>query len=334
MLKRILSLFFFTLVLSLTSMAYSGQIRILSCDGGGIRGAATLKILKELQKETGVKFSEQFEVFAGTSTGSIIAICLASGMDIDTLLSDYQEMSAGVFSSSSYLTVIRPEYDPNMLKKYIIHSLESCGYSASATLGDLPKKVIIPTVALDDEAEGRWRLQIRENFTEEGKKLKIVDAILQSTAAPTYFPSKDGCVDGGMAMTDPSLAALMTVYNPDVTDMKNIRILSIGTGYDNDSVQGDENWGWGQWMTNFTSPNQGTIPILELLMDVQEQIPGQVCSKLLGNSYQRIDFLLTEPIALDDYQKIPDLLQYIENYIQNNPSLWSSACSWVQEKLY
>ncbi|NGX26256.1 MAG: putative sporulation hydrolase CotR [Chlamydiae bacterium] len=326
-------LFFFILILCNFSIICGRETRVLSFDGGGIRGAASLKILKELQKETGVKFHQEFDVFAGTSTGSMIALALACGMDIDLLLTDYEEMSAGVFSSGSLLTLFRPKYNPNKLKNYIIQTLEACGYSANATLGDLSKKIVIPIVSLDDAKEGRWRLEIRENFTKEGGKIKVVDAILESTAAPTYFPSHKGCVDGGMAMKDPSLAALMTAFNPNTTDLKNFRIFSIGTGYDKDSVKGDENWGIGQWMTNFTGANEGTVPLIELLMDVEEQMPEQVCTKLLGKSYKKIDFPLTQTFGLDDYPKIPALLEYTENYIKNNPEEWSQVCSWLKENI-
>lgn len=307
------------------------QTRILSFDGGGVRGAATLKVLQELQKQTGMKFHEEFDIFAGTSTGSLIAFSLAVGMDIEELLADYQLMSAEVFSRATFLTFFWPEYDPNTLKNYILNNLKKLGYGPDATLGDLSKKVIIPIVALDDTKVGRWRLEICENFTEEGKKKKIVDAILETTAAPTYFPSKDDCVDGGMGMNDPSLAALMTAYTPGASELNNFTIFSVGTGYDLDTVEGNENWGMGQWLTNFTGANRGTMPLVELLMDVQSQVPGQVCAKLLGNSYTKFDFPLTESFALDDYQKIPELLKYTENYIETHSTEWLQIRSWLKE---
>jgi len=306
---------------------------VLSCDGGGIREAATLKILKELQKETGVDFHKAFDVYAGTSTGSLIALSLACGIDIEQTLSDYQEMSARVFSSESILTFFRPKYDPNTLKKYIIQILEDTGYYANATLGDLPQKIVIPTVTLSSETNGRWKLKILENFTEEGKKIKVVDAILESTAAPTYFPSKNGCIDGGMAMNDPSLAGLMAAYDPSTSDLKEFAIFSVGTGYDQDAVKGDESWGYTQWLTNFTGANEGTIPLVEVLMDVEDQIPGQVCSMLLGKAYTKFDFPLTQDFALDDYPKIPELLQFTEDYIKNDPAMWSSTCQWLRENI-
>ena len=326
MLKKI----FLLLIILGSTQIHARQMRILSCDGGGIRGAATLKILKEFQNETGVRFHKDFDVYAGTSTGAIIALSLAVGIDIQQLLSDYQEMSAGVFSRGSILTFFRPEYNPNMLKNYIIQTMERAGYKANAKLGDLSKKIVIPVVVLEDQASGRWRMQIRENFTVEGQKTKVVDAILESTAAPTYFPSENGCIDGGMAMNDPSLAALMAAFTPNRSELKNFVVFAIGTGYDQDNVQGDENWGVGEWVTNLSGNNRGTLPLVEVLMDVQDQIPGQVCAALLGSFYAKYDFPLTQTFALDDYQKIPNLLQFVNDYIKGNETYWTETCNWLK----
>jgi hypothetical protein len=227
------------------------------------------------------------------------------------------------------LTFFRPKYNQTKLKSYIIQTLEKAGYYANATLGDLSKKIVIPTVSLKDSKTGRWKLKLLENFSEEGKKSLVVDAILESTAAPTYFPSKNGCIDGGMAMNDPALAALMAAFNPKKNTLKEFTIFSVGTGYDKDAIPGDEDWGYTQWLTNLTNAQEGTIPLVEALMDVEDQIPGQVCSALLGTAYTKFDFPLTEDFALDNYPKIPELLQYTENYIKNSSATWSATCRWL-----
>jgi predicted acylesterase/phospholipase RssA len=64
-------------------------IRILSLDGGGIRGIIELIWLIELQKETGQKIQDMFDIFFGTSTGGIIAAGLANGKTPEELLDIY-----------------------------------------------------------------------------------------------------------------------------------------------------------------------------------------------------------------------------------------------------
>ena len=68
-------------------------------------------------------------------------------------------------------------------------------------------------------------------------------------------------------------------------------------------------------------------------MDVEDQIPGQVCTMLLGQNYTKFDFPLTQDFALDDYTKIPALLKFTEDYIQNNPTKWSKTCQWLQDNI-
>lgn len=316
-----------------STLVYGESYRILSCDGGGIRGAATLKVLKELQKSTGIQIHEAFDVYAGTSTGSIIALSLALGVDVEEILSDYEEMSGDVFTRSSYLTLFRPEYSATMLKNSLINILEKKGYGANATLGDLPKKVIVPAVRLNAPEEGRWRLDVLENFTTEGKKIKIIDAVLESSAAPTYFSSENNYIDGGTAMNDPSLAALMVIFNPDTAMLKDFTIFGVGTGYEKQAIEGDENWGELQWISPVSGSDAGSIPLVDLLLGVQDQIPSQVLSKLLGERYRKFDFPLEESFPLDAAYKIPELLKYTETYIETHPEIWSETTSWLTERI-
>ena len=64
--------------------------RILSCDGGGIRGVITAKLLQALEPSV----LKNIDLFAGTSTGSIIALGLASGVPIDTIVELYSSQIA------------------------------------------------------------------------------------------------------------------------------------------------------------------------------------------------------------------------------------------------
>jgi patatin-like phospholipase/acyl hydrolase len=70
--------------------------RILACDGGGIFGVITAKLLQALDRSV----LDNIDLFAGTSTGSIIALGLASGVSIDTILDLYSSEQACRRSSS------------------------------------------------------------------------------------------------------------------------------------------------------------------------------------------------------------------------------------------
>jgi len=327
--KKLLLSFLLTLCLSCSALA-AEKIKILSFDGGGVRGIASLEILKKLQSDTKIDLYEDFDVFAGTSTGSIIALFLATGMPLDSLIDQYETMSSSVFSDKHFYHILQSEYGHDVLEAMILHTLESQGLGADSCLGDLlPKRVVIPTVVLDDNETGRWRVEILENNSEKGKKIKIVDAILESAAAPLYFPSYKGHIDGAVGMNDPSLAAVMETYDPDINDLKDLIVLSIGTGYEKHALSTDENWGAWQWFTKHEGGD--APPILTMILDVEEQIPEQACSKLLGKAYMRLNFPLTESFPLDDYKDIPKLITYTEDILNSQSEEWRDVCTWVLE---
>ena len=79
------------------------KFRVLSVDGGGIRGLTSLYLLKQLEtdlKEAGCiekTLSEAFDMTVGTSTGGIVAAGIAHGLDCDTLISIYEDNAKKIF---------------------------------------------------------------------------------------------------------------------------------------------------------------------------------------------------------------------------------------------
>src|SRR5258707_14330654 len=73
--------------------------RILSFDGGGIRGLVTLAILKRLEAQI-PNLIKDADLLAGTSTGGIIALGLAAGKSIDEMISLYQDNGKEIFDDS------------------------------------------------------------------------------------------------------------------------------------------------------------------------------------------------------------------------------------------
>ena len=67
------------------------MFRILSLDGGGIKGTFTASVLVELEKMEHVRINEYFDLITGTSTGGIIAIALGLAIWMDRVLQLYKE---------------------------------------------------------------------------------------------------------------------------------------------------------------------------------------------------------------------------------------------------
>ena len=161
---------------------------ILSLDGGGIRGVLTAQLLARLEQQA--PFLEQVDLFAGTSTGGILALGLANGMAPGELVDFYRQDGAKIFGDRDLLDklagkadeLVRADYGTEPLRKVLEHHFRD------KKLGELDKKVLIPTFDLDaPEKQGvprQWRPKFLHNY--EGSSndgaVSMVDAALRSSA--------------------------------------------------------------------------------------------------------------------------------------------------------
>nr|XP_023906785.1 phospholipase A I isoform X2 [Quercus suber] len=76
-------------------------LRILSMDGGGMKGLATVQILKEIEKGTGKRIHEMFDLICGTSTGGMLAVALGIKlMTLEQCEEIYKNLGKLVFAES------------------------------------------------------------------------------------------------------------------------------------------------------------------------------------------------------------------------------------------
>ena len=175
--------------------------RILSLDGGGIRGYLTILLLEKLE-EKHPGFIDQFDLFAGTSTGSIIALALAYGKSPCEIRSLYESEGKNIFHDSLFDNVrdlgfaLGAKFGNKNLKSILTD------YFGDAKLEDLKSQVLVSSFDLDHpptESKPRmWKAKFFHNFPGKGSDgcLSCVDVALRSSAAPFYFPSYQGYVDG------------------------------------------------------------------------------------------------------------------------------------------
>ena len=215
------------LLLTTPASADTKKYRILSVDGGGIRGVIAAQILVMLEKEN-PGFLENIDLFAGTSTGSIIAGFLAAGKSPQDLLDIYTTYGSQIFvpAHKDDLLHLHAKYSTEKLTEL----MQKIGPPGNPTLSQLKKKVVIPSVKLNNEQTGSWDPVTFDNF--EYSDLPLLDAMLRSSAAPTYFPSYQGYVDGGMAATNPSMIAIAAAVDVKKggKQPEQIHMLSLGTG--------------------------------------------------------------------------------------------------------
>lgn len=299
------------------------RYRILSLDGGGIRGLLTLVLLQKLDKLV-ADWLSRVDLIAGTSTGGIIALALAHGLPPGEIRKLYEE-KCGVIFDDSWLDDLLDvgnlrgaAYDNKGLRREVRRIL------GDTKLKDLGKNVLISTFDLDNEAEEpaqrHWKAKYFHNFAgadSDGEALTYQVA-LYTSAAPSYFPAVDGYVDGGVVTNNPSMAALAQTQDSRAhienrPALDEIALLSIGTGQQLYRIEGKRlDWGWGQWAR----------PIINVMLDGGMRVVDYQCQQILKAHYHRVCPVTTPPIALDDYRKTAVLVALGETTPLDETAQW------------
>eukprot|EP01083_Nonionella_stella_P249304 862238_1 len=196
----------------------SGPLKIISLDGGGIRGFLTAHILERLFKEQNLGESEMSyiqsaDVFAGSSVGSMLAVLLAMGRSPEQIVKFAREKVPQVFSRSLWEEIehmgqtIGSKYSNKIVRELLEEEI-----GADTRLKDIPKPVFITTFDTRGGPNGtRWCPRYFTQFHAADLDEKVVDVIMRSAAAPTYFPMHQGYVDGGCFANDPTLCCITSV---------------------------------------------------------------------------------------------------------------------------
>jgi len=282
--------------------------RILSIAGGGIRGIIPAVILGRIEAAL-PGFLAKTKLVAGTSTGGLVALGIAHGRSPEELADLYRKKGGRIFRDSVLDDVLDlgrtlgAEYGTGPLSR-VVGSV-----FGDVTLGELKKKVLIPAFDLDDEAgdgKRRWKPKFFHNFRgkDSDGALSARRVALYTTAAPTFFPSVDGYIDGGVVANNPSVAALAQTQDRRSEERRprlgRISLLSLGTGRSLLHVKGRRlDWGFAQWAK----------PLIKILFEGDLDIADYQCRQLLGDRYRRLDttFPPGKAVALDDAAELPFL---------------------------
>lgn len=306
--------------------------RILSFDGGGIRGLVTLALLKRLESQI-PNLIKGADLLAGTSTGGIIALGLAAGKSVDEMIALYRDNGSKIFDDSWWDDLrdlgglAGADYDQKNLGKILT------GLFPDTKLKDLGKRVLIPSFNLDDgdpDATKRtWGPKFFHNFPgtdSDGEEL-VVDVALDTSAAPTYFPTHGTYIDGGVVANNPSLAAVAQTQDTRNTDpvpvLGDIFLLSLGTGVNLSYMKGKNlDWGLAQWAK----------PLVSLLLDASMGIADYQCRYLLKANYRRIApvFPSDTNIKLDDWKRAQDLIDFGTTSVLTDSGRGDDVVQWLK----
>lgn len=304
-------------------------MRVLSLDGGGVKGVLEARLLERLESEA--PFLHKVELFAGTSTGGILALALAAGVPVADCVALYELNATRIFASrglSDSLAggldeYVRADYSQDGLRDVLTETF------GNKRLPELEREVLVPAFDL---------ARFRPKFLDRSDDWSLVDAALATSAAPTYLPvhivreslkgratskgSVRALIDGGVFCNNPSKAA--SDFARHRLGAKIITLLSLGAGQTPYAPPEELlteaskmlDWGFRQWLVKH--PHL----LLKVLFD-GSVVANHYSSRVeLGDSYYRLQPVLPEDVDLADAAKVPLLKAVADAYDLEEALAW------------
>jgi patatin-like phospholipase/acyl hydrolase len=304
------------------------KYRIVSIDGGGIRGLIPAILLERLSREPGLAgWLESADLLAGTSTGGLIALALSAGKSPAEIRDMYVTKAGEIFDRTAWRAItslgslIGAKYDIANLERVIRPFL-----GGQTRLSQLRRRVLIASFDLDSGAgdpRGRtWKPKLFHNFPgpdSDGDELAYRVG-LYTSAAPTYFAGSGGYVDGGVYAANPSMCALAQTQDPRIPDavrLEDVVLLSMGTGISLQFIEENRpDWGDVQWIE----------PLLKIMLDGVSGIADYECRRLLRERYLRVAPVFPAGTAVD--MDAADMIGYMSDFAESVDL--TEAAGWLR----
>ncbi len=273
---------------------------ILALDGGGARGIYSAQVLAKLEDATSAPVRDRFDLIAGTSAGSIVAGATAAGVPLEEVVELFEKHASRIFSKSLFRRgIFRSKYSQKPLKDVLGETLPSI------TMGEIATPLIITASNISTGDVQVFKSRYLDDLNlpyHRDRNVPLVEAILASSAAPTYFnPRRVGeslMADGGLWANNPSILAVTEAVSKFERSLDQIHILSIGTGHSTNMYKSERSWGI---MTGW-----GSTKLVSCFLNLQSQASTNMAKLLMGERYIRLDPEI-ENWDLDDTGRIDNL---------------------------
>ena len=278
------------------------RFRILSIDGGGIKGifpAAILAFLEESRLD-GQPIGDYFDLIAGTSTGGILALGLGAGSPARSLLDLYVNEGHRVFPPEQrqkgrrlFRRLLRNRYDRAPLDELLRQTL------SDLTLRESRYRLLIPATEASHGDPAVYKTPHHPGYFLDGDK-PMAEVAAATSAAPTYLEPvvQDGytLLDGGIWANNPTMMALVEALTCFAVQREQISILSLGCGQDGFQINSRQAAGAGQLQWR---------EIIHVAMHYQSLTAVNQAGLLIGrDKVTRLDRPGgAERIELDDWEK-------------------------------
>ncbi len=322
------------------------KFRILSIDGGGLRGIVPLIILREIEKRTGKRAHELFDMMVGTSTGGLISSCLTirkskDSVDpmysVEDLIKMYSDYAHVIFPTrtavgkifSKVTNLWHPEFSDKGIKEVLNKFIGDQKISESL------HPIIVPTYDLSSNKPVLFKTS--EAKTASNADAKIFDICMATSSAPTYLPAysfdykgnKLIAIDGGVYANNPTMAAIAEISkygdkgfykksDGSNVSMEDVSVLSLGTGSYMGSItlENAVRWGQLQWIQVITDI---------MMKGVSQTTDYEAAELTFNNQYLRLNIKIGEK----DYSEMTDsrpqtrdyLIQQTQNQVLNDKTM-------------
>ena len=314
--------------------------KILSVDGGGIRGIIPAMILQDIEQEIEQPISSSFDLLTGTSTGGIISLgltCPAANnftpkYTANDVVAIYTERGRDIFAPSMLAKVKQVfayKYNPTGLEILLQE------YFGTANMGQALAEVIVPTYCLTNN-------QPYFISKHEYRLMPIWQAARCTSAAPTYFPpaeftntlaefSNKRFIDGGVYENNPVMCGVTYALKQNY-HLSDLYVVSLGTGNFmpplHDSDRGIINRGGITTYADkiFNIASNGISQSYHLKMH------GLFSTKKQDNRYHRINIELARDIPLDNVSNsaISELCSLGREAIEENRDALREICMKIK----
>lgn len=213
--------------------------KILSIDGGGIKGLYSSKILEHLEDRYKCSISDYFDLICGTSTGGLIALALSLKIPAKKISEFYEEHGRIIFPyRTTWGGAIRQTL---WFGKYSDRPLRSAlrKIFGEKRIADVHNLLCIPTYSLTDARPWVFKYDHKEKTLDRDNKALIVDVALATAAAPTYFPLCEipyydykQFIDGGVWANNPTMTGVieaLSYFAGEGKEFDSIQVLSVSS---------------------------------------------------------------------------------------------------------
>ena len=343
--------------------------KILSIDGGGIRGIIPAMVLNHIEERTGKRIATMFDFIAGTSTGGILALGLTrknSDSSINNepeytaaeLVNFYRKYGQKIFNEYVPLDfddLLQPKHNPKGRQQVLKDLL------GEAKVEEALREIFIPSYDIElrapifftsnRDAEEIKRFDSRKVCT----GFKMWEAAMATSAAPTFFPpyqletghhTDEGyyaLVDGGIFANNPSSLAMMEAMisyknkTEEELHRKDILVVSLGTGSITKryKYRDAKNWGQIKW----------ALPLLNVVFDGQSESVALQLEQLMvpkgdkenNRNYYRFQLQLSSDNGHDQIDNAsPSNIEYLEKrgekLIEHSKKDLDELCDLLKEE--